>query len=706
MSTTFFRGENPLKADKLNSAFAERVSRAGDTMQGMLRLAADPVAAFDAATKQYVDRFTSMGVPTGAYIGSAPPGNTLGPLWWDTNSGQLFIQYNDGTSTQWVSANSIDAAQLEGSFLPLTGGTMTGPINYTASGGNTPRSAQDRAAEVVNVKDFGAIGDGVTDDTAAIQAAAATLNGDVLYFPVGTYAVSQSTLIPSNTIVRGEGPASIMLAVNTPGGWQGLGSFLINKNHAATVITDHDITIEDMTFDYGTIGALPGGGHQVEMAFVRNVIVRHCVFQCRVTHNNATAFVGCYNTLVDGCSAYEFNNCAYDHWWGASYGRVVNCYASSAASAQVVNWNPDSTAGGTAYTARGFVLANNTFISTGAAAIPMQIEPLHSGTVADVVIQGNTLHNVILMVRGDVRNAVIADNVFDTPLGGGGAIAAYAMNSANPANLSITGNMIVNPATVVGNIAVIRIETNAAVISGNAVIGATVSNLDTGSFTPVVAGNYFSPNTMNSNSSVVQIGQVRLDKGLSFSHLASAATTTTDGIDLAGGFAGITQTPSNVMNFVQGGGGAFNWYINTTRRAWMDEGGVRLTQGLICLGLGSSPTDLTRGLAFDDGSVAGISASAGNTMTFVEGGGGNFSWLVGGVQAGVLGGNGLNITGGVAGSFIQAGTFGGAPTWTAGNGAPSGTKPIGSLYSNVSGGTGSILYVSRGGGTWIAVPGV
>jgi len=128
MSTTFFRGENPLKADKLNTAFAERVSRGGDTMQGMLRLAADPVAAFDAATKQYVDRFTSMGVPTGAYIGAAPPGNTLAPLWWDTNSGQLFIQYNDGSSTQWVSANSVDAAQLEGSFLPLTGGVVSGKL--------------------------------------------------------------------------------------------------------------------------------------------------------------------------------------------------------------------------------------------------------------------------------------------------------------------------------------------------------------------------------------------------------------------------------------------------------------------------------------------------------------------------------------------------------------------------------------------------
>jgi len=46
-----------------------------------------------------------------------------------------------------------------GPFLPLTGGTVTGPLNYTATGGTTMRSAQDRAADVVNVRDFGAKGD-------------------------------------------------------------------------------------------------------------------------------------------------------------------------------------------------------------------------------------------------------------------------------------------------------------------------------------------------------------------------------------------------------------------------------------------------------------------------------------------------------------------------------------------------------------------
>jgi hypothetical protein len=74
-----------------------------------------------------------------AIVGTDPTSTVYEPLWWDSNSGQLFIQYNDGTSIQWVSANSIDASTLEGSFLPLTGGTVTGPTVFTG-GTNADRA--------------------------------------------------------------------------------------------------------------------------------------------------------------------------------------------------------------------------------------------------------------------------------------------------------------------------------------------------------------------------------------------------------------------------------------------------------------------------------------------------------------------------------------------------------------------------------------
>ena len=60
-----------------------------------------------------------------------------------------------------------------------------------AGTGAVTRTAQAKMRETVSVLDFGAVGDGVADDTAAIQAAFAAVSAnDCIYFPPGTYKVS------------------------------------------------------------------------------------------------------------------------------------------------------------------------------------------------------------------------------------------------------------------------------------------------------------------------------------------------------------------------------------------------------------------------------------------------------------------------------------------------------------------------------------
>jgi hypothetical protein len=75
-------------------------------------------------------------------------------------------------------------------------GSQGGTNPTTATGSTTPRTLADRAAERLNVRDFGAVGDGTTDDSAAFTAAINAENtkltagtAAIIYVPPGKYRI-------------------------------------------------------------------------------------------------------------------------------------------------------------------------------------------------------------------------------------------------------------------------------------------------------------------------------------------------------------------------------------------------------------------------------------------------------------------------------------------------------------------------------------
>lgn len=78
-----------------------------------------------------------------------------------------------------------------------------------ANGSTTQRALGERFADIVNVKDFGAVGDGQHDDTEAIQAAIeAAAIGAVVLFPFGKYSFSNVSVQKSLTL-QGSGAVLI-----------------------------------------------------------------------------------------------------------------------------------------------------------------------------------------------------------------------------------------------------------------------------------------------------------------------------------------------------------------------------------------------------------------------------------------------------------------------------------------------------------------
>lgn len=78
------------------------------------------------------------------------------------------------------------------------------------------RSLRTRLNEVKSVKDFGALGDGSTDDSAAINAAFA--GGGIIYFPAGVY-IARNLVMDSSAVVYGvPGKSVIKRPAGTSGG--------------------------------------------------------------------------------------------------------------------------------------------------------------------------------------------------------------------------------------------------------------------------------------------------------------------------------------------------------------------------------------------------------------------------------------------------------------------------------------------------------
>lgn len=103
------------------------------------------------------------------------------------------------------------------------------------------RTVQDKMREWVSVKDFGAVGDGVTDDTVAIQAAIDT--GLPLLVPAGTYLVSGLTA-NSGLVLKGSGSGKTVFQCSGANP-----CFTFAPTSSALIYQ-----IEDCTVSGGTIG--------------------------------------------------------------------------------------------------------------------------------------------------------------------------------------------------------------------------------------------------------------------------------------------------------------------------------------------------------------------------------------------------------------------------------------------------------------------
>ena len=116
-------------------------------------------------------------------------------------------------------------------YAPI-GGTLLGQQLAAANGsslvgfqqagaGAVVRTAQDKMREWVSVKDFGAVGDGVANDSAAILSAITAANGKTVRIPAGTYRIPSLIEYSGPVSLQGEAGAVFII--------EGAGRFLFSS---------------------------------------------------------------------------------------------------------------------------------------------------------------------------------------------------------------------------------------------------------------------------------------------------------------------------------------------------------------------------------------------------------------------------------------------------------------------------------------------
>lgn len=354
------------------------------------------------------------------------------------------------TIASYVNADHTHADAASGGNLPESSvtGLVADLAALTASIGTAPAKAN----LPINVKDRGAVGDGVADDAGAIQSAldaAHTAGGGWVWVPAGTYKLvtlplriysnTRLTLDPKATFKRA---AALTVIVNgdasqTLGGYTGHGHLIIEGgtwDMQGPVITGYNVCIslghaEGITIRDLEIRDVPGF-HAIEINAVRDARIQNCrmlgVYQTgdrafteaiQIDLAKGSAYFGafgpydntpCDDVLISGCY-FGASDTANTAVWP----RGVGTHSST-----ITRWQNNiritgnhfaamSQYGVGGYSWRNTVISGNTFVGCGGGILVQATDPSDTEDTKDTggtqtsasqvsdnhVISGNVIQN-------------------------------------------------------------------------------------------------------------------------------------------------------------------------------------------------------------------------------------------------------------------------------------------------------------------------
>lgn len=181
--------------------------------------------------------------------------------------------------------------------------------------------------------DYGAVGDGVADDTDAIQAWFDAIAGTAGYGKTGTFAIS-STVRLSGCTIYGAGNNNFVLTI-TPD-FPSSSPLIRNKNQSTDTQIDNGIVIYSCGFQGSSSLAIPDGTAMIDVVGVNSFTL----FDCKLGHyrRHLLAFTNSTDIDISHSELYDWgslsavpepNTCQYDGGYAVYVGGTCSNYRIS-----------------------------------------------------------------------------------------------------------------------------------------------------------------------------------------------------------------------------------------------------------------------------------------------------------------------------------------------------------------------------------------
>jgi hypothetical protein len=493
--------------------------------------------------------------------------NTIHGIWYDSVQFSVAPPNLSTIEVMVITAQPINTANAAS-------------VSFTQVGSTDTRTVQAKLQESVSVLDFGAVGDGVTDDTAAIQAACNAAFR--VYFPSGTYIISTPIQV-NKTGFKAFGSSEGSTAIKASTGFVGIAMFDLGDGAVSKYFNE----IRNLSFIGSSVADLIG----IYLNRVNNQSkIMHCHFDLFNGGTNSAAIKAVNLALANICLYNKFVSNKWDIWldnvagnsWtiGMNYftggGRVY--FENSMTDVKYINNVSDN--GSRIYAdgvsgQRGMHITGNRFETALFDHIPIKMGVIRGCFISDNYFTGSGLARSAIELSSTFveQYVTIANNFFEN------YVQSYVISSVPSNRLELYGNHANDDHTVTGP----EYDTNTTLTIGSDEIN-------------------FGPNKES-----LFILSKSLTGGGSTDNVLTITTDGTRGCYTIIADIMVSNTPNSAA--VAAGHARFSWTHITDNGGNSDDSAVTTEKALVAIADAGGSRDIT-------GLTAAVTTTSGTVSTF------------------------------------------------------------------------------------------